>query len=194
MRYGLIVAMLLSVLVHVLLIAGLTFSINANLGKSDSAIKSTKPNLNANTLQVGFIHLSAPESLVLEKKLNMPADKHSGAGINAVLESEHKVQKTAPSDRLSAYLKPSDVDMRAIPMHGITPPIQVGVGQLLEVYRLRVFVNKRGNVERVINLDNSTSKQLFYADIERQVKELLFIPAKKEGLAVDSYIDIALEF
>ena len=61
------------------------------------------------------------------------------------------------------------------------------------VYKVRVFINKNGFVDQVVNLNQDDPEQIFYTNIEEQIKKLTFIPAKKNSTEVDSYIDIALE-
>jgi hypothetical protein len=78
-------------------------------------------------------------------------------------------------------------------LHGIEPPRQSSNSKLLVVYQLRIFIDKSGNVNQVVNLDRNNSEPLFYSEIVNQVKKLMFIPAKKNGVAVDSYVEVVLE-
>lgn len=219
MRYKLPIAVLVSVLVHVFLIVNLTFTINTNLTKQYIGTVLARPNLSANVLQVGFLILSQPKLLRLERELAITEyakpfeNSNKSDEINALAKNRHEIQieslkkefglplikvtQNVPSsgndNPLNHYLKPSDVDITAIPVHGIEPPTPTSINKLLVVYQLRIFINKNGSVDQVVNLDRSTTEQLFYAEIEAQVKKLVFIPARKNGAEVDSYIEIALE-
>ena len=214
MPYKLPIAILVSVLVHILLIANLKFPINTDLSKQDVDIELREPNLGAIVLQVGFLNLASPErELVTTGYVNTLEYSKKSGDINTLPNNRHIVRKESSKIDIGLstmsmtqnapfsgnknlqvqYLKSNNVDIRAIPVHGIELPTPTGSSKLLLVYQLRVFINKNGNVEQVVNLDKNNTKQLFYAEIEAQVKKLIFIPAKKNGVEVNSYIDIALE-
>ncbi|MDO9051623.1 MAG: hypothetical protein Q8N02_07735 [Methylotenera sp.] len=220
MRYKLPIAVLVSVLIHVFLIANLNLAINTNFTKQNIDTELAKPSLRKNNvLQVGFLILSPPKLLRLERELALTEhsqyleNANNNDDINASAKISHENQikplkkklelpviKVAQNQLgssndslLNHYLKPSDVDITAIPVYGIEPPIQTSTNKLLVVYQLRIFIDKNGSVDEIVNLDISNSEQIFYAEIEARVKKLVFIPAKKNGVEVNSYIDIALE-
>ncbi|MDP2229725.1 hypothetical protein [Methylotenera sp.] len=201
------------------MIANLTLPINTNLNKQYIDTELAKPNLSANVFQVGFLILSQPKLLRLERELAITEyakpleNSNKSDDINLLAKNRHDIQiepmkkelglplitltkntlSSGNEDLLSRYLKPSDVDITAIPLHGIEPPMPTSINKLLVVYQLRIFINKNGNVDQVVNLDRGNTEPLFYAEIEAQVKKLEFIPARKKGVEVDSYIEIALE-
>jgi hypothetical protein len=211
MRYELAIAIFTSVLVHVFLIANLTFPINTNLSKQDIDLR--KPNLSAGVLQVRFSSLVRPKLLRLQTRPEATKDTDDSVDVNVLsknrLTNQTETSKTVLTlplsnaientdasgngNPLNQYLKPSDVDIRAIPLHGIEPPRQSSNSKLLVVYQLRIFIDKSGNVNQVVNLDRNNSEPLFYSEIVNQVKKLMFIPAKKNGVAVDSYVEVVLE-
>lgn len=213
MRYELVIAIFASVLLHIFLIANLTFPINTNPSKQDIDIALRKPHLSAGVLQVRFSSLVQPELLRLQTRPEAIKGTDDSVEVNVLsknrlttqietskivltLPLSHATENTDASGNenpLNQYLKPSDVDIRAIPLHGIELPRQASNIKLLVVYQLRIFVDKSGNVNQVVNLDRNNSEPLFYSEIVNQVKKLMFIPAKKNGVAVDSYVDVALE-
>lgn len=202
MRYKLPIAVLVSALVHVFLIANLTFPINTDFTKQYIDTALAKPNLSVNVLQVGFLILSQPKLLRLERALATHTESvgNKSDNINVLAKIKHKTQiellkkefglplikmtqnqlGSGNDNPLNHYLKPSDVDITAIPVHGIEPPIPTSINKLLAVYRLRIFINKNGSVDQIVNLDIGNSEQIFYAEIEARVKKLVFIPAKKK--------------
>lgn len=214
MRYELAIAIFASVLVHVFLIINLAFPVKTNLSQQDVDLDLKKPNLSANVLQVRFSTLVRLELLRLETNpeatkyadesadinelaKNRPATQLEVSKLVLTLPLSHATENTDASGNktpLNQYLKPGDVDIKAIPLHGIEPPKQTGNSKLLVAYQLRIFVDKNGNVNQVVNLDRSNSAQIYYLEIVGQVKNLLFIPAKKNGVAVDSYVEVSLEF
>jgi hypothetical protein len=213
MRYKLLIAIFASLLVHAILIFNLTFFNSTNVLKRNFFEgELTTPNLSVPVLQVGFLVLSKPKNLSMENKKTPIAFSENSGKIYAVVENSHKVQMKpqesnqglplTPTDKNISnsnvtqlqYFKPNEVDISAIPVRGIEPPIPITVNKLLAVYKMRVFINKNGSVDQVLNLNQDDTEQIFYSNIEEQIKKLTFIPAKKNGIEVDSYIEIALEF
>ncbi|MDO9281180.1 MAG: hypothetical protein Q7T88_02215 [Methylotenera sp.] len=219
MRYKLPIAVLVSVLAHLFLIANLNLATNTNFTKQNIDTELAKPSLSTNVLQVGFLIFSQPKLLRLERELALTehpqylenANKNDDINASAKISHENQIKPlkkklelpvikvaqnqlgSSNDSLLNHYLKPSDVDITAIPVYGIEPPIQTSTNKLLVVYQLRIFIDKNGSVDEIVNLDIGNSEQIFYAEIEARVKKLVFIPAKKNGVEVNSYIDIALE-
>lgn len=211
MHQKLAVAILVSVLAHIFLIANLSFPLNSSLSEHNIDIDLIKPNMRAKVLQVGFSILDRPKLLRLERELTtveytnkIERTNNNTISINKPRTQEVLLKMSLPTltqdsenssnqYSINRYLKPSDVDIRAIPLHGISPPTPVSPNKLLVTYQFRVFINKSGIVDQVVNLDSNNTEQLFYSEIEAQVKKMVFIPAKKNGVEVDSYIEIALE-
>ncbi|MDI1360753.1 hypothetical protein [Methylotenera sp.] len=202
MRNKLLTALLVSVFAHVILIFNLSMAKNSNFSKRDLRGKLLISSLSAPALQVGFLTKPLPSQnkQELNNKSNIGDDMHTGLNSSLPIkpqgEHTHPLVGLAHSDisgteELKQYYKVSEVDMSAIPQHGIESPISEY--KLLEVYQLGVFINKNGSVDKVVNLIEGKKPQLFYTKIEEQVKNLTFIPAKKNGIEVDSYIEIALE-
>lgn len=194
MRYTLVVSLLVSILVHFCLILSLKPNANLDLSKES---KLHQPNLNTIVLQVGFSALEAPEPeglAVSPKVIEQGIDKKIDENKLSKSELENKATgATGNQSSLNRYLKPSDVDITAIPFGAIAIPSKSRINGLVERYQLRVFVDRNGVVSSVVSLDKLTAEQLFYSEIETQVKKMLFMPAKKNGVVVDSFIDIALE-
>lgn len=208
----LLTALVVSALAHVILIVNLTF-INSNFFESNIETELTTSNLSTSVLQVGFSVLSKPKPLSIQNKLEPmdqgenKEDRFAQFGTSRKVQLEPKIRelglpvnevttnisKSGTELKNRQYYKSSEVDMSAIPIHGIEPPTTTSESKLLEVYQLRVFINKNGIVDQVVNLNANSAPQLFYSQVEVQVKNLSFIPAKKNGVEVDSYIDIALE-
>jgi hypothetical protein len=207
----LLIAIFASLLIHAILVFNLTLFNNADVYTENFEGELTASNLNVPVLQVGFLVLPKPKDLPLEKKPSSIELIKNSDKIYAIIENNHKFQ-TKPQELDSGlslteldkntsstkfpqqqYFKPSEVDIRAIPVHGIEPPIPTTVNKLLVVYKVRVFINKNGFVDQVVNLNEDDPEQIFYTNIEEQIKKLTFIPAKKNSTEVDSYIDIALE-
>jgi hypothetical protein len=212
MSSKLFIALLASLLVHAILIFNLTFLNNTDVFNRNFKDELTTPNLSDPVLQVGFLVLSKPKYLAIENKQSPIELSKSGDNIYTLIENNHKVQvkpqepdqglaltenaKNTSNSKIAQqqYFKPSEVDIRAIPVHGIEPPIPTTVNKLLVAYNLRVFINKNGYVDQVVNLSEDNTEQINYSNIEEQIKKLTFIPAKKNGVEVDSYIEIALEW
>ncbi len=212
MNNKLFTALFFSALAHVILIVGLTF-INSNFFESNIEAELTRPNWSRHILQVGVLVLSKPKPLTIQNKLEPIVQGENKERTFAQLETSQKMQSepevTAaglPITEVATntsnagakltdkhYYKPSEVDMGAIPMHGIELSTMTSESKLLEVYQLRVFINKSGIVDLIVDLNADSVPQLFYSQVEMQVKKLTFIPAKKNGVEVDSYIDVALE-
>lgn len=212
MNDKILTALVVSALMHVALVLNLKF-INCNLSKYNIKAELTAPNLSTDVLQVGFLVLSQPKPQSIQNELELTGHDRNKEETHAQFERSQEVQlepeiiehglplnnatvNTSNSgDKLTnkQYYKSSEVDMSAIPIHGIEQPTMLSGSKLLEVYQLRVFISKNGIVDRVVNLNKDRDSQLFYSQVEEQVKNLTFIPAKKNGVAVDSYIDITLE-
>jgi hypothetical protein len=212
MSSKLFIALFASLLVHAIIIFNLTFLNNTDVFTRNFEHELNTPNLSAPVLQVGFLVLSKPKDLPVENKQSPIALSERSDNVYALVGNNHKVQvkpqephqglpltenaKNTSNSKITQqqYFKPSEVDIRAIPVHGIEPPIPTTVNKLLVAYTLRVFINKNGYVDQVVNLSKDNVEQIFYSNIEEQIKKLTFIPAKKNGVEVDSYIEIALEW
>ena len=210
MSLRLLIALCVSGLLHAILVFNLTSFNRTNGIELHSSKSSDLTSLNTPVLQVGFLVLSQRKKLPnsediapVEKQFPSTPSKNSSENTYKLTQNNHSddVSHIQPNNITSiaivshaSYLKPSDVDISAIPLQGIKPPAITFVNTLPKTYKVRIFINKNGAVDQVLNLSESDTTQTGYTDIEEQVRKLTFIPAKKVGDAVDSYIDIALEF
>jgi len=176
MRY----ALLLSIFVHFLLV----FSLKIDLDL-DNESRLYEPNLNAGVLQVRFFKLKAINATCINE------DSHRQLHPNKQGEIGRASQKKL--EQYANYLKPSEVDITAIPLHELAIRNELKIDSTIITYHLRIFVDKNGEVNQVINWDDKTTTLASYAEVANQVKRMIFIPAKKNGVVVDSFIDIALE-
>ena len=212
MRYKLFVSLLVSILLHAILILNLNFSIS-NHYKAGVKSESSTNNLNTSVLKVGFLVLVQPKQLYEKSKSEQRKTEENAHVEPEQFVNSQKIQVESQDSELGIvsdnfvannpeagddinnvkYFKSNEVDIDAIPLHGIESNVSSNTNKLLEVYKLRIYINRYGGVDRVINLNTDMTTRLFYSEVEMQVKSLTFIPAKKNGVEVDSFIDIFLE-
>lgn len=201
MRY----ALFISIFVHLLLI----FNIDLD---SDKQHKLSQSNLSARLVQVRLSNLelfqqgNSQANTIDSKKFSngdiqktSPYEKSEAKPIRQTQQTEvishlfSTANKGNDENLYAAYLKPDDVDIVAMPLRELEISNNQRVNPIIFTYHLRIYIDKNGEVEHLVNLDNSTAKLASYAEVASQIKKMTFIPAKKNGVVVDSYIDISLE-
>ena len=99
---------------------------------------------------------------------------------------------SATTNPLSAYLPSSAMERRPTP---ISEPdiasIQTNASSGLPV-RLRLYVDRRGQVVEVVTLVASDADAAFVAALERMFRATAFLPGQRAGVDVASYMDIEL--
>ena len=205
------ITLLISLLVHLLIV-----SVNFNhLFKIETVAGANKVNLKHQVFEVGFIdktqlkqnHLKTliPESdNRAQLQENSPVSNKYGVGKLAPehpqyedvaqQDSANLIEKLDVESMLGTFLKPADVDTKAAPLKAVEIPIRLGESRLLASLSFRVYVDKFGDTQKVVSLDENAASQIFYDEIHTQLLQIKFIPAKKLGQEVDSYLDVIFEF
>jgi hypothetical protein len=94
---------------------------------------------------------------------------------------------------LDSYFKSTDVDMSVIPLHELRLDNKLPISSVDATWYLRIFVDQYGIVKEVLSLEAMQLELSDYSEVVARVEHMQFIPAKKNGVAVKSYIDVALE-
>lgn len=102
--------------------------------------------------------------------------------------------QTSQSAPLADYLSEQDVEIKALPVSNIDH------SKLTDVFisglpiKMRLYINSEGRVMKVEKLAVLEQDHELQVALEKILPEMTFIPAKKNGLAVNSYQDIAFSF
>lgn len=134
-------------------------------------------------------HANNIKSVTKKKQLGTDLLPTLGAGI----AHDTSVQNEAFS--FDSYLKPTDVDMSIIPLYALrfNNDIETVSGPAGVPIYLRIFVDQHGVVKKVLSLEELPVQLSDYKKIVTNIEQTQFIPAKKNGVAVNSYIDVTLE-
>lgn len=103
-------------------------------------------------------------------------------------------QAIKQSDPLTDYLSEQDVEIKALPSNNIdhTKLNDVFISGL--PIKMRLYINSEGRVVKIDRLDALAQDFQLQEALEKTLLEMSFLPAKKNGIVVNSYQDIAFSF
>jgi seryl-tRNA synthetase len=93
-------------------------------------------------------------------------------------------------DHSKNYLAVKDVDTKALPIGNIDISMVSDVYRPGVVVSLRLFINMYGRLDKIERITFNKDDLQFVERLEALLKEATFIPAKKNGLNVDSFQEI----
>jgi hypothetical protein len=111
---------------------------------------------------------------------------------NVNLKSTNKV--ATPINPFADYLSEHDVEMKALPTNNIDETKLEGVFISGLPIKMRLYINNEGRVVKVDKLNVLAQDRPLQAALEKILREMPFFPAKKNGVSVNSYQEIAFEF
>lgn len=112
--------------------------------------------------------------------------------INSNLKSTNKA--STQINPLGDYLSDHDVEMKALPTKNIDETKLEGVFISGLPIKMRLYINNEGRVVKIDKLDVLAQDRALQAALEKILREMTFFPAKKNGVSVNSYQEIAFNF
>lgn len=111
---------------------------------------------------------------------------------NADVKSTNKA--STPINPFADYLSEREVEMKALPTNNIDETKLEGVFISGWPIKMRLYINNEGRVVKVDKLNVLAQDLPLQAALEKILQEMPFFPAKKNGVSVNSYQEIAFEF
>lgn|GEM_PF-2230609 len=133
-----------------------------------------------------------PVEVKKESDLNIQA-KYS----NPVLEAPHQALDLNHNQeliKLNDYYSNTEVDRKALPQMNIDQSMLANEVSSGLPIKLRLYINAFGRVVKVEPIALLDQDALFAENLAKLLFEVRFLPAKREGLDVDSYQDLQLSF
>ena len=133
-----------------------------------------------------------PVEVKKESDLNIQA-KYS----NPVLEAPHQALDLNHNQeliKLNDYYSNTEVDRKALPQMNIDQSMLANEVSSGLPIKLRIYINAFGRVVKVEPIALLDQDALFAENLAKLLFEVRFLPAKREGLDVDSYQDLQLSF
>jgi len=95
---------------------------------------------------------------------------------------------------LKGYYSTTEVEMKALPVSNLD--ISMFNGRFVSgiPVKMRLYINASGNVVKIEHLGKLEQNQQMAEHLEELLYTLTFLPARKDGLPVDSYQDVELSF
>jgi hypothetical protein len=112
--------------------------------------------------------------------------------INSNLTSTNKA--STPINPLADYLSEREVEMKALPANNIDETKLEGVFISGLPIKMRLYINNEGRVVKVDKLNVLAQDRPLQVALEKILQEMPFFPAKKNGVSVNSYQEIAFSF
>lgn len=103
-------------------------------------------------------------------------------------------QAPKQAEPLADYLSEQEVEMKALPSNNIDHTKLNGVFFSGLPIKMRLYINGEGRVVKIDRLDALAQDQQLQEALEKILLEMSFLPAKKNGVSVNSYQDIAFSF
>ncbi len=128
--------------------------------------------------------------------------KESGLNIQAkdtslVRGTQHEAIVFNPNQesiQLKDYFPNTEVDRKALPQMNIDQSMLANEGSSGLPIKLRLYINSLGRVVKVEPIAVLVQDALFAEKLGSLLYEVRFLPAKREGLDVNSYQDLQLSF
>ena len=152
-----------------------------------------------------LIHLLA--AVIATKMLTHAAPKHLTPSILlvAIQDRPSSLVASAPQPQNQAvdsprpdtwghFLSSQQVESSALPLSNIDESTLNSVVPSGSVIRLRLYIDQYGHVVHIEKYQVVASDQKLQAKLSKILMGISFLPAKKNGLSVDSFQDIAFDF
>jgi hypothetical protein len=185
--------LLISILVH-LVVVSLCFTIHdvPNIDKRE-------------VLSVVVVKENTVNTLTSSKKLNAAINVQealetttkaivSSHAVSIQHEALNDTQNMDIATNLTNYYANTEVDRKALPQMNIDQsmlPVEDSSGLPI---KLRLYINAYGMVVKVEPISVLDQDVIFVEKLAKLLYEIRFLPAKREGLDVDSYQDLLLSF
>ncbi len=95
---------------------------------------------------------------------------------------------------LSGYRSPRDVEMKALPVSNLSIGMFNGVFISGFPIKLRLYINSAGEVVKIKEIKVMEQDRPMVNRLTQLLYKLTFLPAKKGGVAVDSFQDVEFSF
>ncbi|MFA6178087.1 MAG: hypothetical protein WC696_00585 [Candidatus Methylopumilus sp.] len=97
-------------------------------------------------------------------------------------------------DAFDGYYSTTDVEIKALPVSNLD--ISMFNGQFVSglSVKMRLYINAFGSVVKIERLESLEQDRPMAERLEELLYSLTFLPARKDGLPVDSYQDVELSF
>lgn len=129
---------------------------------------------------------------LLKSKPTAPPLASDQAPVSRVELDSSKTKNTAfnPED----YFGPNDVERNALPLSNIDRSMLAQHLYSGLPIKLRLYINATGHIVKIERIALLEQDALFADALEKLLFDLAFLPAKRDGLDVNSYLDIAFSF
>ena len=178
---------------------GLYFTIDVvpNINKREAfSVVVVKENIE-NTLNISK-NLNEPikiESINAQKKLESRSQTTDSSNILSIRhEALNNAQNKDIETNLTDYYPSTEVDRKALPQMNIDQSMLPTEGSSGLPIKLRLYINAFGKVVKVEPIAVLDQDTIFVDKLAKLLCEIQFLPAKREGLDVDSYQDLLLSF
>jgi hypothetical protein len=128
----------------------------------------------------------------LKSKPTAPPLASDQAPASRVDLDSSKTKNTAfnPAD----YFGPNDVERKALPLSNIDRSMLAQHLYSGLPIKLRLYINATGHIVKIERIAVLEQDAIFVDTLEKLLFDLTFLPAKRDGLDVNSYLDIAFSF
>lgn len=205
------VFLFISLLLHLALLTNLYFSFNAVPDINESArvlsVSFLKNNLQPTLLskKLNEITDEEPSNVKIKVKDENPDEFLAYAKQTSQVRSPEllssinpelvkNTQNEAEAINLTNYFGSTDVDMKALPQTNIDQSMLSVEGFSGLPIKVRIYVNAFGELVKVEPIAVLQQDNAFVEKLTKLLYEIKFLPAKREGLDVDSYQDLLLSF
>lgn len=189
---------LISGLFHFVLVQYFYFTFDevsiVNKQESLSAVLLKNNLLNSKSVNQKLNEPAKTEPVEVKKESNLDIQAKDS---NPVHETPHQALDFDHNQeiiKLNDYYSNTEVDRKALPQMNIDQSMLANKVSSGLPIKLRLYINASGRVVKVDKIAVLDQDALFAENLAKLLYEVRFLPAKREGLDVDSYQDLQLSF
>ena len=116
--------------------------------------------------------------------------------ITLALEIDSEVNKDLEAEAVSVddYLSADEIDRKALPQTSLSESDSVGRFSSGLPIKLRLYINLFGRLVKIERIKVLDQDDFFASQLEEQLYGITFLPARRNGVDVDSYQEIEFSF
>ena len=124
------------------------------------------------------------------KKALIQPSKTLALGIDSKVDSDLEAEAVNVDD----YLSVDEIDRKALPQSSLSESDSVGKFSSGLPIKLRLYINLFGRLVKIERIKVLDQDDFFASQLEQQLYGITFLPARRNGVDVDSYQEIEFSF
>jgi hypothetical protein len=178
--FRVVAALLISIFIHIMMVQGFVMYLEL----IPKTINHQMPSIDVVLQQRGLNFIAQAPS----------DDLPSVSNVNNSTDSSALVKEYADNQASQVFYSTNEIDRKALPQTSIDQVVLNAVPYSGLPIHLRLFINASGRLIKIERIGVLEQDNLFISELEKQLYQMPFLPARRNGEDVNSYQDAQFSF